>query len=544
MNRPALSSSPRRADQLVRYAPWLAVSFGLAFAAIVISVHPPAPGASSPPELPGTGEQPSAERVAPPPPLPSADVSLSASNGTATVRAANPSVPLNLQPTVPIRDSNTRGAARPAGVPGVRPGASNQVASAAAVAGKSAGAGVSTPAHDAPNAVKPVSPAPAGAASVPARSQPFRGMIQKAGGTTLTGMVQWGPDDLTIRTARGTLETVSFAQWQAVRPLSPESTLELPEHGVLATYFTNRELKGSGTQRAERVIDFDWKNGAPLPNFPTENFSGRWEGELAAPVSGRFTMHTESNDGVRLWVDGRLLIDQWNNHSNRVHEATIELQAGRRYPLKMEHYEQGGTAVARLFWTPPGQERQIVPLENLFPAAPAAAPVPPTPAASTNGPGVLLTGGSYLAGEIKSANETSVLLSGRVPVTEVALVNVAVLRLRRYERPNAPLPAGRVGLLLQTGEFVEGEFRGMVNSKVVLNSILHGRRTFERNEVAAIALHDAHPAGQFEVVTRHDTRLRADTIAVAPPALVVRDTTLAQVSIPLTNVIEIRKAGK
>ena len=98
-----------------------------------------------------------------------------------------------------------------------------------------------------------------------------------------------------------------------------------------------------------------------------DNFSCRWEGRIEAPVTGRYTFHVAGNDGVRLWINGQSIIDQWHDQGLKEHQGSIELKSGQRYDLKMEHYEAGGTAVARLLWSGPDLPRAVVPASRLYP---------------------------------------------------------------------------------------------------------------------------------------------------------------------------------
>lgn len=95
-------------------------------------------------------------------------------------------------------------------------------------------------------------------------------------------------------------------------------------------------------------------------------FSVRWTGQIEPPESADYTFHTFSNDGVRLWVNGRRIIDNWTEHTETEDTGTIRLEAGRRYELKLEYFYNGGQAVMRLWWSRPGQPRQPVPTAALW----------------------------------------------------------------------------------------------------------------------------------------------------------------------------------
>jgi hypothetical protein len=94
---------------------------------------------------------------------------------------------------------------------------------------------------------------------------------------------------------------------------------------------------------------------------PGGPWSARWTGPIEAPVSGEYAFHTISNDGVRLWVDDQLIIEEWTDHGEQEDTGRITLTAGRRHALRMEYFYNGGQGVSRLLWTPPGGVKAPVP---------------------------------------------------------------------------------------------------------------------------------------------------------------------------------------
>jgi hypothetical protein len=95
-------------------------------------------------------------------------------------------------------------------------------------------------------------------------------------------------------------------------------------------------------------------------------FAARWTGRLDPPVTGRYRLTTVSDDGVRLWLDGKLLIENWIDHAATEDHATVELVAGRPSDLRVEYYQGGGGATARLKWTRPDGTTEIVPADRLL----------------------------------------------------------------------------------------------------------------------------------------------------------------------------------
>ena len=139
--------------------------------------------------------------------------------------------------------------------------------------------------------------------------------------------------------------------------------------GLLGQYFKNTALEGApALKRVDAQVNFDWGEGAPAENFPADQFSVRWSGTVQAPATGKFTFIMESDDGVRLWFDGKLLIDNWTDHGPTEDKTPeLQLEGGKRYDIIMEFYESGGGAVAKLLWAGTSIMKQPVPSLRLAP---------------------------------------------------------------------------------------------------------------------------------------------------------------------------------
>ena len=102
------------------------------------------------------------------------------------------------------------------------------------------------------------------------------------------------------------------------------------------------------------------------PGAGGQEFSARWSGEIEAPVAGKYTFQTTSDDGVRLFVDDKAVIDNWTDHGATDDRAQVELTAGR-HPIRLEFYQSGGGALMQLKWQTPDGDLEIVPTSSLFP---------------------------------------------------------------------------------------------------------------------------------------------------------------------------------
>jgi hypothetical protein len=142
---------------------------------------------------------------------------------------------------------------------------------------------------------------------------------------------------------------------------------DVPASGLAATYYDNIDFTGSTVSRVDTTVNFDWGSGSPSPSIGSDTFSARWLGTVQAVSTGTYAFRTYTDDGVRLWVNGQKLIDNWTDHAATYDVASISLTAGQKYNVKMEFYEKGGNAVSRLQWRRPGTNSFVtVPSTQLF----------------------------------------------------------------------------------------------------------------------------------------------------------------------------------
>jgi hypothetical protein len=105
--------------------------------------------------------------------------------------------------------------------------------------------------------------------------------------------------------------------------------------------------------RGDENVDFKWGYGSPAAGIRSDGFSVRWA-RTARLESGLYRFTTMTDDGVRLWVNGHLLIDQWHDQALQSHSGSIHVSGDA--VIEMEYYENGGLASARLLWTRIGEE--------------------------------------------------------------------------------------------------------------------------------------------------------------------------------------------
>ena len=149
----------------------------------------------------------------------------------------------------------------------------------------------------------------------------------------------------------------------AVVPVVPAS------NGLKGEYFANLSLAGSAVLVRNENIDFNWGEGTPGTGVPVDQFSVRWSGTVVPTATGSWRFQTTADDGVRLWVNNVLVIDNWVSQAPTTQSTgNISLTSGAAVAIRVEYFENGYGAEVRLRWRPPGSTTYvIVPTAQLRP---------------------------------------------------------------------------------------------------------------------------------------------------------------------------------
>ena len=164
----------------------------------------------------------------------------------------------------------------------------------------------------------------------------------------------------------------------ALRPAAGSSG-----HGLKGEYFKGRDLEGTPLlSRIDAKVDFRWYRGAPTSDLvargelgsdralPDDDYSVRWTGQLVPPVSGRYELTVTGDDGFRLFLGGKAVIDEWTLRPRAfAKSATVDLEKGKAYDLRLEYFEAIRDAEIRLAWQLPGAK---APFDEAIEAARAA----------------------------------------------------------------------------------------------------------------------------------------------------------------------------
>ena len=137
-------------------------------------------------------------------------------------------------------------------------------------------------------------------------------------------------------------------------------------NGLQAQYFDTTSLSEPALVRVDSTINFDWGTGSPDATIGNDTFSVRWSGEVESQFTETYSFIVNGSDGARLWVNGQLLIDEFESGSLSNETATIDLIAGRRYDIQLEYRENTGNASISLEWSSESLAREVIPSSRLY----------------------------------------------------------------------------------------------------------------------------------------------------------------------------------
>lgn len=129
--------------------------------------------------------------------------------------------------------------------------------------------------------------------------------------------------------------------------------------GLFAEYYDNKFLKGAPQTRVDNEINFDPVNNPPDPYTNYRHKSIRWTGYITPPVSGGYKIGVNSDDGIRLWLNHVLVVDAWHNRGATTDQVPILMEAGEKYHIKLEYFDNGGDAMCQLLWEVPGSTEDL-----------------------------------------------------------------------------------------------------------------------------------------------------------------------------------------
>jgi uncharacterized repeat protein (TIGR03806 family) len=163
--------------------------------------------------------------------------------------------------------------------------------------------------------------------------------------------------------------------------------------------------------RTDAVVNFNWNAAGPDPTIGATNYTVRWTGAVQPQFNETYTFTTVANDGVRLWINGQLLVNDWTTHaSTTTNSGTIALNSQQLYNIRLDYFQSTGNASAQLSWSSPSTPQAVVPQSQLYPFT-----NPP--------PSIVLTAPTNSATNFTAAASVTVSADADAPYNPISLVS-------------------------------------------------------------------------------------------------------------------------
>lgn len=141
--------------------------------------------------------------------------------------------------------------------------------------------------------------------------------------------------------------------------------------GLFAEFFNKTEAIIGEKPVLDSIVpglDFNLATNSPIPGIiGVDNFSIRLRGYIEPVFTEEYILYLVSDDGARLWIDDELVIDEWFPHATMESKVKLNFEAGKRYKIRIDYFEQGGNATLRLLWSSPFTPKEVVPARQLYP---------------------------------------------------------------------------------------------------------------------------------------------------------------------------------
>jgi alpha-L-fucosidase len=207
----------------------------------------------------------------------------------------------------------------------------------------------------------------------PARGEPLH-LAAKAPFEITSARVLGSADPVSWRAAGDGFDIVPSGAATNATATVIELTTALPAAGsgtgtgLTGRYWTNPTFSGTpAVTRTDRALNFAWRQkGSPAPTIPVDNFSARWTGFVQPQFTGAHTFLTVSDETVKVWVDGKVVIDNSTPHAPAVNKGTISLEAGQKYAIRVDYTDRTGEAYLKLLWANPYRKQRAIPTSQLY----------------------------------------------------------------------------------------------------------------------------------------------------------------------------------
>lgn len=140
--------------------------------------------------------------------------------------------------------------------------------------------------------------------------------------------------------------------------------------GLTGNYYDGQQLNPTGKPTATEIdptINFIWNGNSPIKGVQGSNWAADWTGQIQALTTGTYTITTNSDDGVQVYIDGVKIIDDYGYHAPTFDSGTVQFVAGKKYKIEIKYFQGGGGSNLNLYWQAVGLPQQIIQTSQLYP---------------------------------------------------------------------------------------------------------------------------------------------------------------------------------
>ena len=290
----------------------------------------------------------------------------------------------------------------------------------------------------------------------------------------------------------------------------------------------------------------DFSPVTPPEEFPDKNYSVRWTGQLEAPYTEEYSFKISTDEGVRLWVNQLLVINELSNRAPRVFTGKVPLHRGERIGIRLESVHRAGQGNLKVVWSSKSKPESILGGEGVYPS------YEPAEVKDEGGGegdesqtlGVFSWAGSRIASSPVSVDDSSVKFSKGTYPERISTINVSRIVMRPVPvKYRNRITDNRTGVLLANGDFVEGQMQSLDNDMLVLNSVLFGVKVYGIDQVMAIVLAGIKAptkTSRFNLRLENGSHFRVRGFRVDNKDIIVDDPSVGKMRIPLTEFNELR----
>lgn len=264
----------------------------------------------------------------------------------------------------------------------------------------------------------------------------------------------------------------------------------IAQSGMKGEYYNGTNFEEKVLTRIDPIINFNWYQRSPASGVNQSYFSVRWTGKLMAPVSGKYEFSAQVDDGIRVWVGNRKIIDGWQLHDNASFKGSVVLEAGKFYELRVDYFNAMLEGTINLLWEVPDESKSL--FENsfkpiggqyLFQTIPKAKPVAVKPK-TTPPPVKVVSQVSKPTQPRKPGQEKKPVITAATPPQPAPTITPVVHENQPDSNTFNPLEVGKT-LILKNVFFEQSKYTLLPQSYPELDKLV---RTMQQNLILQIEI--------------------------------------------------------